>query len=139
VAWLVKADPVSMEDRAFRLMGMAWGRADKAAVQSAVRALIQEQRKDGGWAQLRTLESDAYATGQVLFALQLAGVAVRDPVYQRGVRFLLRTQLEDGSWYVKSRSLQIQPYFDSLYPHGNDQWISAAAANWATMALALAR
>src|SRR5215813_1842677 len=47
------------------------------------------------------------------------------------------TQLEDGSWYVRTRASPIQPYFESGFPHGRDQWISAAATNWATMALAL--
>ena len=61
-----------------------------------------------------------------------------DPVYQKGVRFLLGTQLEDGSWYVRTRAVPVQPYFDSEFPHGRDQFISAAATNWATMALALA-
>jgi hypothetical protein len=32
----------------------------------------------------------------------------------------------------------VQPYFDGTFPHGADQFISAAASNWATMALALA-
>jgi hypothetical protein len=32
----------------------------------------------------------------------------------------------------------IQPYFDNGFPHGVDQWISAAATSWATMALTLA-
>ena len=31
-----------------------------------------------------------------------------------------------------------QAYFDSGFPHGTDQYISAAATNWAAMALALA-
>jgi hypothetical protein len=54
------------------------------------------------------------------------------------VAFLLRTQLEDGSWFVRSRAIPVQPYFDSGFPHGRDQFISAAATNWATMALMLA-
>jgi len=58
-----------------------------------------------------------------------------DRVYQRGVRYLLDTQLEDGSWFAKSRSVPLQPYFDNGFPHKTDQWISAAATNWATMAL----
>ncbi|HEY2933306.1 MAG TPA: hypothetical protein VGK99_16315 [Acidobacteriota bacterium] len=61
---------------------------------------------------------------------------VTDQVYRRGIRFLLNTQLEDGSWYVRSRSMPFQPFFESGFPHGHDQWISAAASNWATMALA---
>src|SRR5262249_52772366 len=35
----------------------------------AVRALLAQQRADGGWSQLPELESDAYASGQVLYAL----------------------------------------------------------------------
>jgi hypothetical protein len=54
------------------------------------------------------------------------------------VRFLLATQLDDGSWHVRSRAVPIQPYFDSQFPHGEDQFISAAATNWATMALIVA-
>jgi hypothetical protein len=60
-----------------------------------------------------------------------------DPVYKRGAEFLLNTQLGDGSWYVRSRAIPIQPHFESDFPYGRDQFISAAATNWATMALAL--
>jgi hypothetical protein len=31
--------------------------------------------------------------------------------------------------------MPIQPYFESAFPYGHDQWISAAATNWAAMAL----
>ena len=123
----------------FKLLGLAWAKAGRAAVEQAARELQAEQRPDGGWSQLPALQSDAYATGQALAALhQGAGLPVSDPAYQKGVQFLLKTQLEDGSWYVKSRSIPFQPYFESGFPHGPDQWISAAGSSWATMALALA-
>lgn len=106
--------------------------------QTAVERLVSSQRQDGGWAQLPSLSSDAYATGQVLFALAAAGLPTSSPNYQRGVQFLLRAQLEDGSWLVHSRSYPIQPkYFDTGFPHGKDQWISAAGTSWACVALAL--
>jgi hypothetical protein len=73
-----------------------------------------------------------------LVALQIVGLPVSDTAYQRGIKFLLSTQQEDGSWYVKTRALAFQPWFDAGFPHGYDQWISAAGTNWATMALALA-
>ena len=93
-------------------------------------------RADGGWGQIPTIASDAYATGQALTAVAEAGsLAVTDPVYRQGVQFLLNTQLEDGSWYVRTRAVPVQPYFESEFPHGSDQFISAAATNWATMAL----
>ena len=62
-------------------------------------------------------------------------VAVDNSAYRRGIQFLLGSQLEDGSWYVRTRAVPIQPYFDSDFPHGADQFISAAATNWAAMAL----
>ena len=77
----------------------------KRAKQSA-QALMAMQRPDGGWSQLPETESDAYATGQVLFALATAGqVASTDPVYRKGVDYLLRTQAADGTWHVKSRAI----------------------------------
>ncbi len=99
---------------------------------------MKEQRKDGGWAQLATLESDAYGTGQAMFALATAGnLAVTHPAFSRGVQFLLKTQLEDASWFVQSRSVPVQPYFESGFPHGRSQYISCAATAWAAMALVL--
>ena len=84
------------------------------------------------------MPGDAYATGQVLVALQQSGaVSVADPAYRRGTQFLLQTQLADGSWFVQSRSLPVQPFFESGFPHGRSQFISCAATGWATAALAL--
>ncbi|HEY6346965.1 MAG TPA: ankyrin repeat domain-containing protein [Bryobacteraceae bacterium] len=134
--WLSQASPSTNEDYAYRLLGLTWAGGNQPAVRKAARELIELQRPDGGWAQLGTLSSDAYATGQALTALaEAGGMAVTDPVYQRGVQFLLRTQLEDGSWYVATRTLPVQPYFDSEFPHERDQFISDAATNWAIMAL----
>jgi hypothetical protein len=135
--WLASASPKTTEDRVFRLLGLAWAAKDSVAVKNATRELLEIQRADGGWADLATLPSGPYSTGEVLVALARAGLGVRDPAYQRGVKYLLNTQLTDGSWYAKTRSQAVQPYFDVGFPHGTDQWISACATSWATMALAL--
>jgi squalene cyclase len=119
---------------------LTWGQAGRAATTRAARALLAEQRSDGGWSQLPTLGSDAYATGQAMVALAESGVVTpADARYRRGVRFLLDTQLADGSWFVRSRAIPIQPHFESGFPHGKHQFISAAGTGWATMALAAAR
>jgi hypothetical protein len=98
---------------------------------------LGEQRPDGGWAQRSELASDAYATGQTLFALAESGaVSPTGAAYQKGVKYLLSTQPADGSWVVRSRSAKIQPYFESAFPYGHDQWISAMATGWATAGLA---
>jgi ankyrin repeat protein len=136
--WMSKAQPANTSDRTFRLLGMAWYAKDKEATQSALRELLAKQRPDGGWSDLDSMESDAYATGTSLYALQAAGLPASDAAYQRAVHYLLSTQLEDGSWHVRTRALALQPFFDAGFPHGFDQFISAAGTSWATMALAQA-
>jgi hypothetical protein len=49
----------------------------------------------------------------------------------------MRTQYADGSWYVRSRAVKFQPYFESGFPFGHEQWISAAGTAWAAMALSV--
>jgi len=137
-AWLATATPRTTEDRAFQLLGLGWAQARRGDARKAAGGLLAGQREDGGWAQLPTLGSDAYATGQALVALhQAGGIAATEPAYRRGSRFLLRTQLRDGSWFVQTRSLPVQPYFESGFPHGKSQFIACAATAWATMALTL--
>jgi ankyrin repeat protein len=134
--WLQDAEPADTTDRVFQLLGLGWAQADRETVARAVTNLLREQRADGGWSQLPTLASDAYATGLALCALhQGGGVAVNHAAYRRGIEFLLRTQMEDGSWYVPSRSFPVVEYSKSGFPHGRSQFISAAATCWATMAL----
>ena len=135
-AWLRHAEPHSTEEQAFRVLGLAWSGADKAAIAAAAQALVAGQRSDGGWAQIPTLTSDAYATGEALVALaQSDAMTVTSSTYKRGVDFLLKTQYPDGSWFVRSRAIPLQPHFESGFPYGRDQFISAAATNWATQAL----
>jgi hypothetical protein len=138
-AWLESAKPETTQERAFQLLGLAWAKANPAAIKRAAHELAQTQRSDGGWSQLPTMGSDAYASGEALYALGLgAKMQPESAVYQKGVSYLLRTQAQDGSWHVKTRSLWVQPYFDSGFPYGHDQWISAAGTSWASMALSLA-
>jgi Prenyltransferase and squalene oxidase repeat len=115
--WLAKAPARDTEDRVFRLWALRRVGADAGEVQAAARELVKTQRPDGGWAQTDALESDAYATGSSLVALhEAAGLAADDPVYRRGVKYLLATQLDDGSWHVRSRSRPFQTYYESGFP-----------------------
>ena len=65
-------------------------------------------------------------------------MAASDPVYKRGVNWLLKNQQQDGSWFTQTRALAFQPDFDAEFPHGHNQWISAAGTGWATLALTAA-
>jgi len=134
-AWLRKTEPQFTDDRVYRILGLSWSGASREVLRQAGDALAATQRPDGGWSQIPTLASDAYATGEALVALRESGFSVDDPPYRRGLTFLLRSQCEDGSWHVSSRALPVQPYFESDFPHGRDQFVSSAATNWAVMAL----
>src|SRR5215813_7215642 len=57
------------------------------------------------------------------------------PVYQKGVQWLLRNQLADGSWFVPTRAVPVQPHTFESFPNGWHQFVSDAGSCWATMAL----
>jgi hypothetical protein len=150
--WLKTAKAITSEDKAFRLLGLKWAGADAATIAKATAELKAAQRPDGGWAQFPAkpagtssdgdgayLRSDAYATGQALYALNVGGgVPTTAPAYRDGVRFLVRTQDDDGSWFVVKRAVPVNTYFDTGFPHGQSQYVSYSATCWAIMALSLA-
>jgi ankyrin repeat protein len=134
--WMSAATPVSIEDRNMQLLGLVWAGADAPRVRRAAQAIISTQQPDGGWRQNDGLTSDAYATGESLYALATAGIAASDAAYQRGLKFLLGTQASDGSWRVSSRAPKIQVYFNGGFPYAGNQWISAWATGWSALAVA---
>jgi ankyrin repeat protein len=134
--WLWKVKAETNEEAVFQLLGLHWAGEPAEKLADLAKALRQMQRKDGGWAQLPMLESDAYATGEVLYTMaQTVKDAVTDPAWQRGLRFLLERQEDDGTWHVTRRTFPFQPTMKSGFPHHRDSWISAAATSWAVLAL----
>ena len=101
-----------------------------------MKKLLAAQTPDGGWTQRPGSPPDAYATGTALTALHEAGgLSVSNQAWRQAVRFLMQTQRPDGSWHVVTRVEPIQEYFESGFPHGTNQFISAFATGWATLAL----
>jgi hypothetical protein len=134
--WLESANAIDTEDQVFRLRLAHELKLPSDKVNGFVQKLLSEQDADGGWAQKREMKPDAYATGSVLVALHEAGgLSCQHSAWLRGLGYLLRTQKPDGSWHVASRAKPIQEYFESGFPHGKDQFISAFATGWATEAL----
>jgi ankyrin repeat protein len=132
--WTFKAQ--TNEEAIFQLLGLHWAGESTEMMTCLVGSLREGQQKDGGWAQLPTLESDAYATGQALYTLaQFVKDPMTDPAWRRGLRFLLESQEEDGTWHVARRAFPFQPTMNSGFPHHRDSWISAAATSWAVLAL----
>lgn len=137
-SWLLQAKPTDTEDRVFHLLGLAAVKADRKDMAAAAFELLATQRRDGGWAQLDSMASDSYATATSLMALREAGLTTRHPAYRAGLSFLIKSQRKDGTWLIASRSNPFQPYYESGFPHGKNQFISATASGWAATALASA-
>ena len=137
--WLAAAKATTSDDRNMQLIGLRWAGAEEDVLRRLAKTILAAQRSDGGWSQRAELRSDAYATGQTLYALAAAAlVSPHEPTFQKGVKYLVSTQRADGSWYVRSRAPKFQPFFESGFPYGHDQWISQMATGWATAALTLA-
>jgi hypothetical protein len=117
VAWIAAHEPDSTQDKVFKVVAlMHHGTLEhKRSAWSVVERLTAEQMPDGGWKEKPdSLGSNAFATGQVLYAFKQAGLSIHGEVFKRGVDFLLRHQINkpgiadgdppirylDGSWPV---------------------------------------
>ena len=77
------------------------------------------------------MKSDAFATGQTLYVLSLAGYTTERAELKRGIDFLVATQMPDGSWPMTSRSTPDgSPGRSKLLTP-----ITCAASSWATLGL----
>jgi Prenyltransferase and squalene oxidase repeat len=134
IAWLGAAKRSGIhQDKALKvLMEVRSGKPCKS-VQTTIDELLALQRADGGWSQtVPDPKSDAFATGQTLYVLSLAGYAAERPEIKRGIDFLVATQKPDGSWPMISRSTPDgSPGSAKLLTP-----ITCAASSWATLGLA---
>jgi hypothetical protein len=108
---------------------------DEEVALAALRRLLARQLPDGSWPAISGGAGDAFATGQVLYALSRACGRDAAQAIQRGRQRLLETQAEDGSWPVPpaaltspSSSLDRLKKLEPIYRY----WGSA----WATIGLA---
>ncbi|MGD9724460.1 MAG: prenyltransferase/squalene oxidase repeat-containing protein [Pirellulales bacterium] len=133
IAWLEAASPSDLhQDKVFQLLLALRAGKPASELQSTIDALLALQRADGGWSQtVPELKSDAFATGQTLYVLALAGYTAERPEIKRGMDFLVATQQPDGSWPMISRSTPDgSPGSSKLLTP-----ITCAASSWATLGL----
>jgi hypothetical protein len=123
VRWLQDVVP-RPETQPIALRLVVAAKFDLLKVQPLVTRLLGRQNDDGGWSQIDSRPSDALATGQALYALLSAGVPADSPSIRRALVYLLRSQHEDGSWFVKTRN-----------PNSHDVVISYYGTGWATLGL----
>jgi hypothetical protein len=129
-AWLAKSKPTdTTQAAALRLLVKVRAKEPAKALQAALKEFLGRQNKDGGWGQLKGAASDAYATGQALYVLSLAGVKNDRAEVRRGVTFLVSAQGKDGSWPMTPRS------HPGATPAKNRVPITYFGSAWATLGL----
>ena len=135
IKWLSETktddDPQSI---ALRLV--LWRRLGRPAEewQPLVRRIKGRQNADGGWSQTKGMASDAWATGQALYALAHTPIQLDEPIITRAHAFLIKTQRDDGSWSMISRPTKPGGEgSQSLIP------ITGAGSAWAILGLVRSR
>lgn len=93
--------------------------------QALLDAIRTHQESDGGW---RTsaldnreridhspepTESDGYATGLAVLAMEVSGTHTNDPTLQRGIAWLIQHQQKNGAWLASSINKQRDPGSDA--------------------------
>lgn len=128
--WLIQASPNdTTQADLLRLMRLVWSGSPASEIDAAINHILNLQQEDGGWGQIPGAASDAYATGQVLYFLSLAGVPSDSEEMSRAVAFLVSTQNDNGSWPMTSRS------HPDATPYENPVPITYFGSAWATLGL----
>lgn len=132
IAWLEGPGlPDNQQMKVLKLLVAIRANRPRGDLQPAIDQLLALQRPDGGWNQTPVPGSDAFATGQTLYVLALAGYTCERPEIQKGIDFLVGTQKSDGSWPMTSRATPDgRPGSAKLLTP-----ITCAADSWATLAL----
>jgi squalene-hopene/tetraprenyl-beta-curcumene cyclase len=104
-------------------------------------ALRSQQQLDGGWRIMamdmreridhspQPMESDGYATGLAVLAMEESGTSRRDKALQRGLEWLAEHQQKDGKWNASSINMKRDPQSDASL------FMSDAATAYAVLAL----
>lgn len=120
------------QDKVFKVLLGIRAQKSRDSLQGTIDELLALQRTDGGWSQsIPEPLSDAFATGQTLYVLALAGYTAEHPAILRGIDFLVATQKPDGSWPMNSRSTPNgEPGSSKLLTP-----ITCTASSWAALSL----
>jgi len=135
VEWLT-ANKTDGDPQSIALRLVLWRRLGRPAAETdpLVQRIKERQNADGGWSQARDMASDAWATGQALYALNHAGIKSDEPAIVRAVVYLIKTQRDDGSWPMTSRPTKPGGEGSkSLMP------ITGAGSAWAVLGLVRSR
>jgi hypothetical protein len=130
--WLSR-NPAADSHQALAMRLLVHQRLGKPAGDSKplLESLLGQQNEDGGWSQVKTMKSDAFATGLSLYVLSGQKAAGVEGAVRRAQAFLCKTQQPDGSWPMTSRPAEPS----GPGPAGDLRPIRYFGTAWATIGL----
>ena len=125
--WLASQPRTNLLDNVAVLFGLNEGHEELR--RSACAAIMASQNQDGGWGPFAKSGSEPFDTSIAILGLaSQPEAALFLPTIEKGRRFLLTNQLEDGSWIETTRPPGAVSYAQRL-----------STAGWATLALLATR
>jgi hypothetical protein len=142
LTWLRAQDPKAANHLTEAVVGRLlverkFGKPEDAA--ELLRALLARQNSDGGWSADVNLKqpSDAFATGQVLYALTTSSPPTEKEksAITQATEFLIQFQEPNGSWTVRATSFHATRGADEAREKSKDQIYSYWGSAWSTVGL----
>lgn len=115
--WILQGPLETTQDAAMQLMAIAREAPALPLKTARMQQLLAAQEPRGGWKETPSaLGAGAFSTGQVLYALKLAGQPVASPEFGSGVRFLMQHQQVSGQWQaMHTRSARRSDYAPTMW------------------------
>lgn len=99
LAHLRTAPAETVQDRVMKIVAFVEAGVKGEVLSNEVSALVKLQNTDGGFGEAKGGgDSNAYGTGQALYALRIAGTSVDSPAFSRAVKWLVQHQSWSGTW-----------------------------------------
>lgn len=107
LAYLRTAKQETVQDRTMRIIAFSDAREGKDVIDADVAGILAMQNADGGFGEKPGGgPSNAYGTGQALYALKTGGLSVSNKKFRAGVKWLMDHQRSNGAWQLGATATQ---------------------------------
>jgi len=128
VKWLEQSE--SGESTEWHVVRLLLQAQEDGSVEHRIENLLRLRNPDGGWSWIPGETSDAFATGQSLYALNVSGYQGDGEVVLKAIRFLIGSQTEEGYWLVPGTKLKRRDRTSPTSNYWGTAWAVAGLSRW---------
>jgi hypothetical protein len=130
VKWLEQSK--SGESTEWHVVRLLLQAQEDGSVEHRIENLLRLRNPDGGWSWIPGETSDAFATGQSLYALNAIGYQGDGEVVLNAIRFLVESQTEEGYWLVPGTKIKRRHRPSPTSNYWGTAWAVAGLSRWLT-------